>query len=69
VSRALVPIAGNETTDDDDVNPRSAALPPHAAAPEERSERENHDTGVSSGVLMMWLVIHKLNMKETWESG
>jgi hypothetical protein len=41
----------------------------HAAAPEERSERENRNTGVSSGVRIIFLMADKQNMKETWESG
>lgn len=41
----------------------------HAAAPEERSERENRGMSVSLNVGDIFFITHKPNMKETWESG
>jgi hypothetical protein len=41
----------------------------HAAGPEERSERENRGEGVSLNIENIFLIMHDLNMKETWESG
>lgn len=65
-SRALVPIAGNETTTDDDVNPPSS---PSCVPRYGPGKRENRITEVLVLSKDIYVCRHNLNMKETWESG
>jgi hypothetical protein len=63
---SLVPIAGNETTDDD-VNPPASlpCMPPTLWS----GERENRITDVFTDSYNIFIISLKPNMKETWESG